>query len=95
MQIQTQTEVVRGVCFSAAKHNDFKSSVSGQAQSKSRNLTMIQQQVQRVDWWALETKWNHYSPLNQSQSQQLSAYHPLPKYLLQEKNANTINGPYE
>lgn len=47
MQIQTQTEVVRGVCFSAAKHNDFKSSVSGQ--SKSRNLTMIQQQVQRVD----------------------------------------------
>ena len=49
MQIQTQTEVVRGVCFSAAKHNDFKSSVSGQAQSKSRNLTMIQQQVQRVD----------------------------------------------
>ena len=24
MQIQTQTEVVRGVCFSAAKHNSFK-----------------------------------------------------------------------
>ena len=24
MQIQTEAEVVRGVCFSAAKHNDFK-----------------------------------------------------------------------
>ena len=24
MQIQTQTEVVRGVCFSVAKHNSFK-----------------------------------------------------------------------
>ena len=49
MQIQTEAEVVRGVCLSAAKHNDFKKySEQKLAPSKSRNSTLMQQEIQRV-----------------------------------------------